>query len=747
MAKERTPNYFEEDGYEVHRTCAWSPPGCHPVGCGLKLYVKDGRLEKVEGDENHPITNGRLCIRCLALKDYVYHPERVVHPMKRAREDRGKDKWERITWDEAYDIVCDNVKRISEKYGPHSIVEAIGTGTAASISNTVQSASVLKTPNATYMQSGYSCYAPRMAVSNFVLGATYPEIDYAAQFEDRYEDDRFEDPEYIMIWGKSPIQSNPDGFFGHSIVDLMQRGAKLIIVDPRMNWLASRAEHWLQVRPGSDTALALGMINYIIEENLYDHDFVDRWCYGFDELKERVAGYDLDKVEQITWVPKEKIVAAVRAYATAKRASLQWGLATDQKPNGTQMGQALVSLMAITGNVDIPGGNTIGTIPLLAIAISGQEDAMDQEIAEKQIGRMEYPAFHAILGSAHADLLLDQMESGVNYPIKMLYIKNSNFLSCTATAPERWYRVFEDMEFCCATDCFITPTIAALADVFLPLATFAEYDSFVAVQFGNVGTMVSAINKAITVGEAKPEWDISFEMGKRLNPEAWPWQSVTEMFTEWILKPSLGITFEELQEKQWVYVPFEYRKYESGRLRPDGKPGFMTPTGRVELYSTQIAKYGDDPLPYYEEPPYSPEATPELMEEYPYILTTGARAYAYFHSEGRQIPVLRETNPDPIVEIHPDTAKKIGVNSGEWVVVENMLGKCRQKVKVTPGIDPRVVHCQHGWWFPEKSPEGPDYFGTFESNVNNLMPNGLNGKLGFGAPVKCMICNVYKEEA
>ncbi len=746
---EEKKTFYEEGDFQVTRTCAFSPPGCHPVGCGLKLYVKDGKLEKVEGDEQHPVTTGGLCIRCLTLKDYVYHKDRIIYPMKRDPKDRGKDKWERITWEEAYGIVASETKRIGETYGYETIIEPMGTGTSAGFNNSLMACSVLNTPNGMYMQSGYSCYAPRMGVANWVLGASYPEIDYACQWPDRYDDPRFKLPEVIMIWGKSPLQSNPDGFYGHSIVEMMQMGSKLIVIDPRVNWLSSRAEIWLQVRPGTDTALGMAMINYIIQNDLYDHDFVEKWTYGFNELAERCSEWTLEKAEEATWVPADKIAAAARMYATAERASLQWGLSSDQKPNGVQMSHCEIALMAITGNVDVAGGNTIGTVPLIAVAIAQQEAGMEPELAAKQIGRTEYPGFHATLGSAHADLAIEQFEKQDPFPVKMAFIKNSNLLSCTAMEPKRWEKVLLDCEFNCITDCFMTPTAMALADVFMPLATFAECDSLVAVQFGNVGTMVSAVYKAIEpVGECKNEWEVILELGKITNPDKFAHlNDVGDLFTEWLLKPALGITYDELRERRFEYIPYEYNKYETGKLRPDGNPGFLTPSGRIELWSTMMQRFGDDPLPYYDAPPFGPEKTPELMEKYPYVLTTGARAYAYFHSEGRQIPLLRETNPDPICEIHPETAAKHGIEDGNWVILENMYGSARLKAKVHAGIDPRVIQSQHGWWFPEEDGEAPNLYGTYRSNINNLIPHGFNGKTGFGAPVKCMICNVRKEEA
>ncbi|GFN23478.1 molybdopterin-dependent oxidoreductase [Thermanaeromonas sp. C210] len=737
---------WEEDGCTVVRTCAWSPPGCHPVGCGLRLYVKDNRLVKVEGDPEHPISQGRLCIRCLSLPEYVHHPQRIIYPMKRVGE-RGENKWKRISWDEAWDIIVDKVNEIKEKYGPESIVVYGGTGRQACLYYYPLGFAVLGTPNVCYSLSGWSCYGPRCAITQYVLGTGYPEIDFAGYYPDRYDHPGWKLPECIIIWGKDPIKSNPDGLYGHAIVDMMKRGTKIIVVDPRLTWLASRAEYWLQLRPGTDAALALGMLHVIINEGLYDGDFVEKWCSGFEDLKQRVQDYPPEKVAEITWVPKEKIVEAARFFARSKPASITWGLAVDENPNGVQIGHAILALAAITGNIDVPGGITVGP-PAVLLGKWRIETRMElsDELWNKRLGAEEYPALANALATTHPDITLDALETGKPYPLKMAWFNSTNLISPTNTAaPDRWYRALKNMEFAVATDTFMTPTAMAFADIFLPLSTFAEHDGIVVTHFGRNAIFVGAINKALQVGECKSDIEICLELGKRLNPKAWPWNDVKEFFTDQ-LKPELGITFDELKERVVVHPPYEYRKYETGKLRPDNEPGFLTPSGKIELYSVLFEAWGDDPLPYYEEPPYSPYSTPELAREYPFILTTGARLWGMFHSEHRQIRTIREIHPDPIVEIHPETAAELGIKDGDWVYIENMYGRCKQKAKLTVGIHPKVIHAQHGWWFPEKAADEPGLFGVWEANVNLLVPHKHIGRLGFGAPFKCIICKVYKAE-
>lgn len=713
----------------------------------MKLHIKGGKLVKVEGDPEHPISQGRLCVRCLTLPEYVHHPQRITSPMKRSKDDRGKDKWQKISWDEAWDIIVPKIKGYKETHGAESIVVFGGTGRQACLYYYPLGFASIGTPNVCYPLSGWSCYGPRCAITDYILGAGYPEIDFAGYYPDRYDNPAFKLPKYVVEWGKNPLMSNPDGFYGHSLIDMMKLGTKIISIDPRITWLGTRSEHVCQLRPGSDTALAMGFLNVIINEDLYDHEFVENWCYGFDELKERVQEYPPEKVAEITWVPKEKIIEVARTIATNKPTSIQWGLAVDENPNGVQLGHAILSIAAITGNLDVPGGITLG--PPAALLGKWRMETrrnLSEELWEKRIGAKEWPAVSTAMATTHPDETLDTLETGKPYKLRMGWFNSSNFITPTCSVqPDRWYRALQSLEFNVVQDTFMTPTAMAFADVFLPLPTFAEHDGVVITHFGRNAVFLGAINQAFRVGDTKSDIEVCMELGKRLHPDMWPFENVEDFFTQQ-LKPELGIDFNGLRE-QGVYQPkYEYRKYETGKLRGDGEPGFNTVTGMVELCSTLFEAWGEDPLPYYKEPPYSPISTPELFKEHPLILTTGARKFTSFHSEHRQISTLREIDPDPIIELHPETAKQLGIIEGDWVCAENMFGKAKLKAHLTQTIHPKVVHATHGWWFPEKPAEEPSLYGVWESNINTLVPHKNIGKLGFGAPLKQMICKVYRVE-
>jgi len=726
---------WEENGYTVTRSNAWSGPGCHD-GCGVLLYTKDGKLVKVEGDPENPFNAGRLCVRCLALPEVTNHPDRLKYPMKRVGK-RGENKWERITWDEAYDTIEKKFNNIKDEYGPESVIFAQGTGRdiMAYIGRLAYS---FGSPNwASLGLTGNACYLPRVAEMMSTTG-DFAVADCSQYFPDRYENPEYELPETMIIWGNNPIVSNPDGFFGHWVVDCMKRGTKLIVVDPRLTWLASKAEHWLQIRPGTDAALALGMLNIIIQEELYDKDFVENWTHGFDELKQRAAEYPVERVSEITWIPEEKIVAAARLYAKSTPAAIQWGLAVDMTRESLPAGHAISALWTITGNLDVPGGN-ITVMPPFGVyqpwlGAWGAE-LLSEEAMSKRIGLNKYPILgHGFL-IAQSDEVSKALLTEKPYPIKGAWIQTNNPLACMGADPKKIYAGLNKLDFVVVVDLFMTPTAMAHADIVLPAATYPERDGLRALWYH-----LGIINKVVQVEDAKSDMQINLELGKRFNPEAWPWENVQEMFSEMIA--STGFTFEELREKGGqIYQPFAYKKYEKKMQRRDGEPGFNTPTGRMELYSTLHKEWGLDPLPYYEEPTESPYSTPEMYEEYPLILTTGARPWAFFHSEQRQVKRLRQLKKDPQVELHPDTAGRLGFKEDDWVWIENRMGRCRQRVKVTPIIDPRVVNADHAWWFPEKDPE--NLFGVWESNINQLMPQ-LPGKSGFGGNYKSLLCKIYK---
>jgi len=801
---------------EIVRTTTWSAgPGCHG-GCGVLAHIEDGRLVKIEGDPDHPWNQGRLCARCLAMTQYVDHPDRLTRPLKRVGE-RGEGKWQEISWDEAFDLVEEHLGKIREEFGPESVIFSMGTG--RDIGPWIcMLAYAYGSPNVMFALSGIACYSPRIAAVDTIQG-DYCVLDAAQWLPDRYDDPKYEVPKCIVVWGYDIPASCPDNVFGHWIIDLMKKGTKIIAIDPRLSWFASRATHWLRLRPGTDGALAMGFLNVIVNEGLYDKTFVEKWTNathlvradtgkllresdlladgspdnfvvwdgaaglpvawdvesvacrspdvspalegeyqvtlsdGADVIartvwtvyKEELNRYPVDRVSEITWVPEEQIVAAARFYAKSKPASIHWGVPIDMTPGITPTSHAIANLWCITGNLDVPGGNVIAryAFDAVAYALPGTKGVItldSEEANKKRIGADRYGPLNKFIWRAQTDLVLDQIFTEDPYPIKGMWIQTCNPLAGIGLDPKKWARALKKLDFVAAVDLFMTPT-TQLADVVLPAASFLEKEGV-----RSWWVPLQSINKAISVDECKSDVEINFELARRFDPD-FRWNSLHELFDE-IIEPA-GMTFEELQTKGWAFPPEDhpsapYHRFEKGRLRPDGRPGFQTPSGRIELYSSIREGWGLEPIAHHEEPPFTPVSQPELHKEYPLILSTGRRSPAYFHSEHRNIPWLRDIDPDPVVEIHPDTAKSLNVGHGEWVWVENWLGKCQLKAKVTPVVPPWMVMAAHGWWFPEKRGEEPSLFGVWKSNINKLIPMGYQGKDGLGAPIKHLLCKAYK---
>lgn len=706
----------------------------------MLIYSKGGKVVRVEGDPENPYNNGRLCPRCAAVTDIVNSEKRVLYPMKRSPENRGKDAWERTTWDEALDTIEQRFSEYKEQFGPQSVVFLQGTGRdiAAYISRLAWS---FGSPNYAFSLSNVACFGPRVFACTMLAGA-FLVGDYSQQFIDRYDNPEWVCPKCTVVWGNNPIVANSDGAYGHWVIDVCQRGSKLLVIDPRLTWLAAHADLWLQVRPGSDGALALGIANAMIKNGWIDTDFIDKWVYGFDEFAEMVAEWTPERTEEVTWVKAEDVVAAAQMIYENSPALLQWGVALDQREDCTDASRAVFSLFMLTGNIERPGSMIIPPELLKYITGWGRE-LLPFDAEELRIGANDLVIYKVGLQVASINKLVDHLiEQPEDYPLKASWIQTVNEIACGGVDNERTIQAFNNLEFNVIVDLFMTPTAMAFGDLFLPVTTFPERDG---IRIGDGSQRGETINRAVLPqGETRSDMEINLELGRRFNPEAWPWESVEEMFSS--ILAETGMDFEGIRETAPGYLPFQYNKHEKGLLRPDGGLGFATMTGRLELYSCAQEFMGLDPLPHYHEPSMTPLSQPELAKEYPIILTTGARRWNTFHSENRQGEHLRAVHPEPTVQIHPQLAADLGVSNGQWVWVEGpvgttgRVGRAKRVVEVTPIVDPRVASTDHGWWHPEGDPE--NLYDVNELNINNLI-SWSTGETGIGANYKCILCKIY----
>jgi len=431
---------------------------CGHGGCGVHVTVTDGRVVNVTGDRNHPISKGYCCKKGHAAVEMQYHPDRLKYPMRRVGR-RGEGKWERLSWDEALTYVAGRLNEIKAESGAESVV--FGHGTGRDFHRFVYRVSNLfGTPNV--LTPGHMCYLPRVAISK-VLGMDIPMVDYDSR------------PKCVLNWGSNHLISNPDENKGINLAQTLRDGAKMIVVDPRRTRLAKRAEHFLQIRPATDVALAMGMMRVIVKEDLYDHDFVENYTTGFDKFVERLEKFTPERVEEITWVPKEQMIEAARLYATTKPAALQWGVGVEQNINCVDADRALIYLVALTGNLDAPGGNVIfGLPPGMPRARFSLFDRLPDEQRAKMLGGDRYK-LGALINRITPHVIWDAIETKDPYPVRSLVVFASNTLTARENAT-RVYDALQKLDFFVTADIFPTPT-TELADVVLPAATWFEHDN------------------------------------------------------------------------------------------------------------------------------------------------------------------------------------------------------------------------------------------------------------------------------
>lgn len=689
---------------------------CHG-GCGVLLSVKNNRLVKVKPDKTSPFSKGYMCIKGLKIKEMMYHPERLLFPMKRVGPRKNK-KWERISWEKALTEISEKLDTLRQAFGPESI--AIGQGTGRHhFMDVIRFANALGTPN-WYEPGLANCFIPRITVCNFTYGG-FVSADYYGKTP----------PRTIMFWGHNPLVTSPDGELSALVQKALKSGAYGIAIDPRKSETAQKCKLWLPIRPGTDCALALAMIHFIINENLYDHNFVENYTTGFQRLKTHVQDYSPAWAQEITGIPINLITAAARQYAVEKPSVLEWGVSIEQTPNTLQTVRAISLLRGITGNLDAPGSDLFGASLLKPYPLL--KSGLARGMIKKRLGASEFKllgGLRAFLPSAHIPAVMRAMKDGDPYKIHALLNFGSNPLVTIANS-KRVYDAISSLEFVVVSDMFMTPT-AAMADYILPASFWPEVNQLVEIPYVAVNA-VMAQKKVVTVGECRQDEEMLIDLARQLQlPGA-------DLSLEDIINfrlSDLGITFEDLKEKEYIFPEPEYYKYKKQ------KNGFRTPSGKVELYSKSLERMGYDPLPVYREPPESPVSTKELYKTYPYVLTTGSRRKEFFHSDNRQIETLRKRHPCPIVEINTQDARDNGIKHKDNVLVSSPRGRIKMQAYVTDNIVKGVVNIDHGWWFPEKADSN---FSIWESNANLLTSDAPPYDPAFGTyQLRALLCSIQK---
>ena len=682
------------------------------IGCQLKAESVDGVVTKVR-PHDHPMLRKNVCYKGTAAPHIHNHADRLRVPLKRVGE-RGEDRWEEISYEQAMDEIAERLQDVVDQYGPEAFAASTsGWNTQTTHGCDRRFMNALGSPN---WISGVSLCAGNTAAVNKLTYGWFPMPDYG-------------NTKCIVLFGHNPRKHSWTPIY-NAINGARANGAKVIVIDPRVSDQAETADLHLRITSGTDAVLCFGWLNVIITEELYDKDFVEKWTVGFEELKERVADFPLARVEEITGIPRELIVESARLYATSKSAVIPWTPITDMQLNSTSAIRLHSILRAITGNLDILGGEMLGGFNPDYIPESKLQlhELLSDEQKAKQLGSDLHPAYtyraqemlkeatKRVHGYEYADIVMGcymanpsavfrAMESGDPYPVKAFFTLGNNTL-LSYPNQHRIHRALMNQDLIVAHEIFMTPT-AMLADYVLPGDVFTERNHVA--DTWSWSTRLSLSQKVAdppTEGSSTYQFwhDLAHRMGYG---EHFPWDTLEEVLDH-RLSPS-GMSFEEFAKVAHMHaqVP-EYRSYE--------KTGFGTPSGKVELYSSILEELGFDPLPYYRE-------APQPSADYPYRVFTGVREDSFFQTGQRQIKVLRKRTPVPRFFIHPEDAKRDGISDGDWAVLETETGQVQALVSVQESMKPGHLRVPHGWWYPEMREEGSELSGAFVSSDAVLCPD------------------------
>jgi anaerobic selenocysteine-containing dehydrogenase len=476
------------------------------------------------------------------------------------------------------------------------------------------------------------------------------------------------------------------------------------------------------------------MMNVIINEGLYDKEFVENWTFGFDELKDRVKDFTPKKASEITWIPEEKIIQAARLFAVDTPGCIQVGSSLERQANCGHTLRAITCLMGLCGNIERPGSMVSWVLPKTGLIEDFYLDIpLTDDMKKRIIGGDKFK-----LGAARTcnpDTMVKKILSG-DAPIKVWISVGGQQIVHMANTKEV-VEAIKKVEFMVHCDLFMGP-MAEASDIVLPVAHWLEQDDIYDM---HPRFMIEAHNKVVEPpGEAKSDVWIFNEIGRRMAPKYW-YKDVETCLDDELKKGE--ITWKQFSKNLvsgcWGKDQIYY-KYKTDYWRKGG--GFPTPTGKFEFHSKVLESLGYDPLPQFREPGESPYSTPELYKEYPLIMTSGYRMPYYFLSQYRNIPWLRSFMEYPIAQLHPETAKKYGIEDGDWIWIESPRGRIRQKARLFPGIMKGVLMAMANCFYPEEPAKG--FHGLFISNPNVLTSNNHLDPM-YGSPdLTCLLCKVSK---
>lgn len=668
----------------VYNAC---PRNCHDT-CTILTEVVDGRIVRLKGDPDNPITAGGLCVKMNHYINWVYHPDRILHPMKRVGA-KGEGKFERISWDEAYDTIAEKFNGIIDEFGSEAIMPYSYSGNLGIINN-------YGVPYRFFHKIGAS-HLERAICSDAGSKAN----PYTFGHNGGVDPESYARTQMYVSWGINEAATNV-----HAIKFIQQakeNGAKVVVVNPVRTALANQADLFLQIKPGTDGALALGVMNILIKEDLYDENFVESYTIGFDELVKETEKYPVEEVAEITGLSKEMILEFAHMYGNTKPSIVRVGYGMQRNSNGGNAVRAISLLPPLVGMIGVDGG---GYVYINSYFWGYDWDALrrfdlygDRELRHLNMNEL-------------GKVLTGELEATKELPVKGMFVYNSNPM---AIAPNvnlvRKGLEREDL-FVVVADLFQTDTVD-YADIVLPAASFFEYED---IQQDYLGYYVRHNTPAITpLGECKSNLDMFHGLARHMGFEDDCFKETAEDACRIAINPDNkymeGITYDKLRENHWMRI---------NETTPFADKKFPTPSGKIEFYSEKLKDAGHHPVAEFIPFEESAKKSPELYAKYPLSLLSPA-SKNLLNSQMHNIPQIQTLMGEPVLYVSPKDAEARGLAEGDLVDAFNDRGKTQFRVLVTNATrDGAVVTFACPW--PKLIPWG--------TSVNELTPDRLGDMAG-----------------
>ncbi len=705
------------DDYVIkHAFCQMCGPA--RTHCSTLAYVKDGVWEHVEGNPEAGNNYGRgsrtLCAKGNAAMAVMYSPTRIEYPMKRTGE-KGANEFERITWDQALDEIAAKLLEQKEKYGAKSL--GILSPQYYAVLGTLgrRFLNVHGSPN--YLHSAI-CNSQRMFSNLVTLGGPDHEncnLTMPGQLDKS---------KLVVTWGYNPENSAINQGNPYRRLDSIEGGAQTIDIRPMRDGLGTHADIWVPVRPGTDCALAMAILGYIVTNDLYDHDFCENWCNQFDKFAEYIVDFTPEWASEITGIPVAQIEQVAELMGTVKPMAIFCGNGIGDQQNDGHWAQACIDLIeAITGNIEIAGGSgaSQSSAPRLikTKGIDWLTDRMPMSEEDKANGWMAGVSNLVAPETPRWFQSMITQESGPTtayyrgiysilsedpYPLRCIIGQSSNPLSATRQ-PKNVVEALKKLDLYVVMDTEWNSS-CKYADYVLPACVNYESDKQFAVKNSAAGTWIG-INQKIQepLGESRSDWDFYCQLADRMGYGEDFWNgNFDDCLREQLA--DCDFTLEELREKGQIFVErTEEFTAEEPTYQDYAKTFADLPNGKVQTYNEWIGgkpnTYGTGDLPYlpvYRGPSESIAGTPEIAAEYPLVFSDVHAYRLCNHSYYVNIPYLRELQPEPWVKINPATAEKYGIADGDWIKVESPHGWCKLVARYLECIAPDVLMSRRGWW-------------------------------------------------